>query len=132
MMCVTHSEFLFRILQRGVSLVLLMLYFSELVLIECPSAVQRFTFSFHCGILFLSQIVNVALFVSTLSLYWFSFFTYMLTLTMYFSKLSSAAAVLTSVSLLCVAYFARLHFSSSIQSSTLIRPLPSSLVVCRF
>ena len=57
----------------------------------------------------------------------FSFFSFLLTWAMCFSKLSSAAAVLTRASLLCVAYFDRLHFFSSTQSSTITRPLPPSL-----
>ena len=58
----------------------------------------------------------------------FSFFSFLFILTMYFSKLSSAAAVLTRASLLCSAYFARLHLSSSSQFSTLSRPLPPLLL----
>ena len=57
----------------------------------------------------------------------FSFFSFLLTLTMHFPKLSSATAVLTRTSLLCAACFARLHLSSSTQPSTLARLLPSSL-----
>ena len=41
MMCVILSTFLLQSLQRGVSLVLSMLYFTELVLIACSCAVQR-------------------------------------------------------------------------------------------
>ena len=76
MMCVTLSTFSLQSLQCAVSLVLSMLYFTELVLIACSCAGQSWIspFSallsstipfcyFHCGILFPSQIVHEGFFL---------------------------------------------------------------------
>ena len=139
MIFVTLSTFSLQSLLHGVSLVLSMLYFIEFVLIACSCAAQRRLLVS----LFSSPSLNHPHFllslrhsVSLTNCPWsvfcfnsfnrFSFFSFLLTLTMYFSKLSSAAKVLTRASLLCAAYSPRLHFSSSTQSSTLTRPLPPS------
>ena len=140
MMCVTVSTFSLQSRQRGVSLVLSILYFTELVLIACScSAQRRLSVS-----LFSSNFLNHSHFLlslwhsisltncpcSTFCLHSFNrlFFSFLITLAMYFSKLSSAPAALTRVSLLCDAYFHKLHFSSSTQSLALTRPLPPSLL----
>ena len=141
MMCVTFSTFLLQSLQCGVSLVLSMLYFTELVLIACSYAAQRRLSVFLFSSTFLNQshfLLLLWYFVSLTncpcsafcfhSFNWFSFFSFLLTLTMYFSKLCSAAAVLTRASLLCVVYLATAHFFSSTQSLTLTRSLPPSLL----
>ena len=78
--------------------------FSSLLFSTAPTSY------FHYNILFPLQIVNVALLVDFFN--WFYFFSFLLTLKMYISKLTSAAVVLTRACLLCVRYFARLHFSS--------------------
>ena len=141
MMCVILSTFLLESLQRWVSLVLSILYFTELVLIACSCATERrlsvsyFSSPFlnHSHLL-LSLPHSVSLTDCPCSACCFHsfnrffFFSFLLTLTMCFSKLSSAAAVLTRASLVCVADLARLHFSSSTQSSTITRPLPPSLL----
>ena len=66
------------------------------------------TFYFYCGILFLPQISHLMLFLFY-PFNLFPFSSFFLTLARYFSKLNSAASVLTMASLLCVAYFYRLH-----------------------
>ena len=123
-----------------------MLYFTELVLIPCSRAAQmrlsvslfRSPFLNHSHSLSTTPILNRSLLHSVSftncpcsafnfhSFNQFSFFSFLLTWAMCFSKLSSAAAVLTRASLLCVAYFDRLHFFSSTQSSTITRPLLGS------
>ena len=114
---------------------------TELVLIACSCAAQR-----RLSVsLFSSPFLNHSHFLLSLwhsisltncqcsslsfhSFNQFSFFSFLITLTMYFSKLSSAAAVLTKASLLCVAYFARLHFPPLTQSYTLNVPFLPSLI----
>ena len=141
MMCVTVSTFSLQSLQIGVLLVLPILFFTELALTAFFAAVQaRLSVS-----LFSYPFLNHSHFLRSLRHYVyltncsysafsfhsfsrFSFFFFLLTLTVYFSKLSSVAVVLTRISLLCAAYFARLHFSFPTQSLTLTRPLPPSLL----
>ena len=119
-------------------------YFIKLVLIACSCAAQKrlsvslFSSPFlNHSYLLLSLWHAVSLTNCPCSTFYFrsfnrfSFFSFLLTLTMYFFKLISAAAVLTRASLLCAAYFARLHFSSSSQSSTLTRLFLSHFLVCR-
>ena len=104
MMCVTLSIFLLQSLQRGISLVLSMLLFTELVLIACSCAMQRklsvslFSSPFlnHSHFLLsLSHSISLtncpynAFCFHSFSRFSFSFF---LTLTMFFSKFSSAVA----------------------------------------
>ena len=135
------STFSLQSLQCGVSLVLLMLYFTELVLIACSCAAQkRFSVSrfsspflnYSCFLLLLWNSIFFTVFPCSAfcfhSLNRFSFFSFFLTLTIYFSKLSSAATVLTRASFFCAAYFARLHFFSSTLSLTLTRLLPPSFL----
>ena len=119
-----------------------MVYFTKLVLIACSCAAQKRISVSLFSSLFLNHsylllslwhavsLTNCPTFCFR-SFNRFSFFSFLLTLTMYFSKLISAAAVLTRASLLCAAYFARLHFSSSSQSSTLTRLFLSHFFVCR-
>ena len=115
--------------------------FTELVLIVCSGAAQRrlatyffiFPFLNHSHLL-LSLWHSVSLTNSLCSAFCFHsfnrfpFFSFLLTLAMYLSRLISAAAVLTRASLLCVPYFDKLHIYFSTQSSTLTRPLPPSLL----
>ena len=140
MMCVILSKCLLQSLQRGVLLVLSILYLTELVLIACSCAAQRrltvslfsshFLNHYHFLLSLWHSVSPTNFPCNTFFFYYFSrfsFFSFLLTLARYFSKLSSADSVLTIVSLLCVVYFYRLHLSSLTQSSTLTRPLPPPL-----
>ena len=138
--CVTLSIFSLQSLQSGVSLVLLILYFTKLVRIACPCAQQRrllvslFSSPFlHHSRFLLSLWHSVSPTDCSCSVFAFpffnrfSFFSFLFTLRMYFFNVCSTAAFLTRASLLCVTYFDRLYFSLSTQPSTLTRPLPLSL-----
>ena len=61
----------------------------------------------------------------------FSFFSFLFTLNMYFSKLSSAATVMTKASLLCVVYFAILHSPLQHNSRRLSDLFLYYFLVCR-
>ena len=148
-MCVTLSTFLLQSLKLGVPLVLPMLYFTELLhwitilLIACSCAAQR-----RLPVsLFSSPFLNYSHFLLSLwqsvsltncpcnafcfhSFNRFSFFSFLFALTMYFSKLISAVAILTKAFLICVACFDRLHFSSWTQSSTCTKPFFHHFLVC--
>ena len=128
-------------LQSRVSLVLSILHSTELVLVACFRAARwRISLSLssspflnNCHSL-LSLWYSVSLTNCPCSAFSFhsfnrlSFFSLLLTLTMYFFYLSSAAAVSTRTSLLNVAHFAKLQFSSSAKSLTHARPRPPSLL----
>ena len=113
-MCVTFSIFSLQSLQSRVSLPLSILFFTELVLIACSCVAQKRLSVSLFSSPFLSHshfLLSLWYSVSLTNCPWsaftfhsfnqFSFFSFLLILAMYFSKLSSVAAVLTRASLLC-------------------------------